>query len=280
VIQDTLARAWMARQANALAGGSNGHASNGHAAHGASNGHGENIDISKVEGWLRDRGYEPGPVLDESQLGAATRACLEVWLEGVGEKKVRGLSLQELEDRAERVEREKKKAAPVYGKQNLYDGRSGEPFDQPITVGYIYLLKLVHLVEDKIHARSTGPYSLITQQPLGGKAQFGGQRFGEMEVWALEAYGAAHILQELLTVKSDDVVGRVKTYEAIVKGEDVLEPGIPESFKVLVKELQSLGLSVEVLNEDEERVALPDEGIEPPRLGINLEGIERGEDLP
>ena len=123
-----------------------------------------------------------------------------------------------------------------------------------MTVGYIYMLKLVHLVEDKIHARSTGPYSLITQQPLGGKAQFGGQRFGEMEVWALEAYGAAHILQELLTVKSDDVVGRVKTYEAIVKGEDVLEPGVPESFKVLVKELQSLGLSVEVLNEDEESV--------------------------
>ncbi len=137
----------------------------------------------------------------------------------------------------------------------------------------------MHLVEDKIHARSTGPYSLITQQPLGGKAQFGGQRFGEMEVWALEAYGAAHILQELLTVKSDDVVGRVKTYEAIVKGEDVLEPGIPESFKVLVKELQSLGLSVEVLNEDEERVSLPEEGIEPPRLGINLEGMERGEEL-
>ena len=144
-------------------------------------------------------------------------------------------------------------AAPIYGKQVLYDGRTGEPFDQPVTVGHIYMLKLVHLVEDKIHARSTGPYSLITQQPLGGKAQFGGQRFGEMEVWALEAYGAAHILQELLTVKSDDVVGRVKTYEAIVKGEDILEPGVPESFKVLVKELQSLGLSVEVLNEEEEQ---------------------------
>ena len=125
-----------------------------------------------------------------------------------------------------------------------------------MTVGYIYMLKLVHLVEDKIHARCTGPYSLITQQPLGGKAQIGGQRFGEMEVWALEAYGAAHILQELLTVKSDDVVGRVKTYEAIVKGDDVLEPGVPESFKVLVKELQSLGLAVEVLNEDEEQVAV------------------------
>jgi DNA-directed RNA polymerase subunit beta len=123
-----------------------------------------------------------------------------------------------------------------------------------VTVGTIYMLKLAHLVEDKIHARSTGPYSLVTQQPLGGKAQFGGQRFGEMEVWALEAYGAAHILQELLTVKSDDVIGRVKTYESIVKGEDILEPGVPESFKVLVKELQSLGLSVEVLSEDDQRI--------------------------
>jgi DNA-directed RNA polymerase subunit beta len=121
------------------------------------------------------------------------------------------------------------------------------------------MLKLHHLVEDKIHARSTGPYSLVTQQPLGGKAQFGGQRFGEMEVWALEAYGAAHILQELLTVKSDDVIGRVKTYEAIVKGEEILEPGVPESFKVLVKELQSLGLSVEVLNDDEQRLTISDE---------------------
>ena len=129
---------------------------------------------------------------------------------------------------------------PEDGKIRLCDGRTGEPFDQEVTVGYIYMLKLVHLVEDKIHARSTGPYSLITQQPLGGKAQFGGQRFGEMEVWALEAYGAAHTLQEMLTVKSDDVVGRVKTYEAIVKGEDIFQPGVPESFKVLVKELQSL----------------------------------------
>jgi DNA-directed RNA polymerase subunit beta len=137
------------------------------------------------------------------------------------------------------------------------------------------MLKLVHQVEEKIHARSTGPYSLITQQPLGGKAQMGGQRFGEMEVWALEAYGAAHTLQELLTVKSDDVVGRVKTYEAIVKGDDVLEPGIPESFKVLVKELQSLGLAVEVLNEDEEQVLFADDGGEDvPQIGINLTGFE------
>ena len=144
-------------------------------------------------------------------------------------------------------------------KTTLYDGRTGEPFDNPVTVGLTYYLKLHHLVDDKIHARSTGPYSLVTQQPLGGKAQFGGQRFGEMEVWALEAYGAAYTLQEILTVKSDDVVGRVKTYEAIVKGENVPDPGIPESFKVLVKELQSIGLDIKVLNEDEEEVSLCDD---------------------
>ena len=125
------------------------------------------------------------------------------------------------------------------GKLRLRDGRTGDYFDNPVTVGYMYMLKLHHLVDDKIHARSTGPYSLVTQQPLGGKAQFGGQRFGEMEVWALEAYGAAYTLQEILTVKSDDIVGRVKTYEAIVKGENIPEPGIPESFKVLIKEMQS-----------------------------------------
>ncbi len=144
-------------------------------------------------------------------------------------------------------------------KTTLYDGRTGEPFDNPVTVGLTYYLKLHHLVDDKIHARSTGPYSLVTQQPLGGKAQFGGQRFGEMEVWALEAYGAAYTLQEILTVKSDDVVGRVKTYEAIVKGENVPDPGIPESFKVLVKELQSIGLDIKILNEDEEEVSLRDD---------------------
>ena len=151
------------------------------------------------------------------------------------------------------------------GKTILYDGRTGDPFDKPITVGVMYMLKLHHLVDDKIHARSTGPYSLVTQQPLGGKAQFGGQRFGEMEVWALEAYGAAYTLQEMLTVKSDDVVGRVKTYEAIVKGENVPEPGVPESFKVLVKELQSLGLDVRLYSEDNQELELKeniDEGIE------------------
>jgi DNA-directed RNA polymerase subunit beta len=166
---------------------------------------------------------------------------------------------------------------PEDGKVVLRDGRSGETFDRPITVGYIYMLKLHHLVEDKIHARSTGPYSLITQQPLGGKAQFGGQRFGEMEVWALEAYGAANILQELLTVKSDDVMGRVQTYEAIVKGEEIQAPGVPESFKVLIKELQSLGLNVEILNENDEEIRFAeDSGTYPmPDLGgINLAGFE------
>jgi len=148
---------------------------------------------------------------------------------------------------------------PTSGKTDLYDGRTGEPFDNQVTVGYAYMMKLAHLVDDKIHARSTGPYSLVTQQPLGGKAQFGGQRFGEMEVWALEAYGAAYTLQEILTVKSDDVVGRVKTYEAIVKGENVPEPGVPESFKVLIKELQSLALDVKVLSEDKQEVEIREE---------------------
>ena len=136
------------------------------------------------------------------------------------------------------------------GKTTVYDGRTGEKFDNRVTVGYMYYLKLHHLVDDKIHARSTGPYSLVTQQPLGGKAQFGGQRFGEMEVWALEAYGAAYTLQEILTVKSDDVEGRVKTYEAIVKGEPIPQPGIPESFRVMLKELQSLGLDVVVQDKE------------------------------
>jgi DNA-directed RNA polymerase subunit beta len=144
------------------------------------------------------------------------------------------------------------------GKAPLFDGRSGEPFPDPVSVGYMYILKLHHLVDDKIHARSTGPYSMITQQPLGGKAQFGGQRFGEMEVWAMEAYGAAYALQELLTIKSDDVPGRVKVYEAIVKGENIPDSGIPESFKVLVKEMQSLCLNVEVLSQDGTAIEMKD----------------------
>ncbi|HGG0418871.1 DNA-directed RNA polymerase subunit beta [Clostridium botulinum] len=161
------------------------------------------------------------------------------------------------------------------GKTVLYDGRTGEPFDNRVTVGYMYILKLAHLVDDKIHARSTGPYSLVTQQPLGGKAQFGGQRFGEMEVWALEAYGAAHTLQEILTVKSDDVVGRVKTYEAIVKGENIPEPGVPESFKVLIKELQALCLDVKVLNDDNQEIKLKESVDEDAdELEVNIEGTE------
>jgi DNA-directed RNA polymerase subunit beta len=290
-IEDALSRAWICEQSGALMDdvappprSSTGH-SNGH-----SQSIGENVDAEKARKWLKDRGYDAGAVFDDSpaSVGEAARIGLELWLEQPeikdwlhdnGVKRIKGKSYHDLEQIAEKVLLKTGRAAPLYGKQVLYDGRTGERFDQAVTVGYIYMLKLVHLVEDKIHARSTGPYSLITQQPLGGKAQFGGQRFGEMEVWALEAYGAAHILQELLTVKSDDVVGRVKTYEAIVKGEDILEPGVPESFKVLVKELQSLGLSVEVLNE-EEPVLLADTSMaDLPELGIDLSGFEKGEDL-
>ncbi|MEL1135387.1 DNA-directed RNA polymerase subunit beta [Desulfitobacterium sp. THU1] len=173
----------------------------------------------------------------------------------------------------------KKAGLPEDGKSVLYDGRTGEPFDNKITVGYMYFLKLHHLVDDKIHARSTGPYSLVTQQPLGGKAQFGGQRFGEMEVWALEAYGAAYTLQEILTVKSDDVVGRVKTYEAIVKGENIPEPGVPESFKVLIKELQSLCLDVRVLSEDDEEIEIREIEEDVTETAKEL-GIDLHEDLP
>lgn len=155
-------------------------------------------------------------------------------------------------------EKLKEAGLPEDGKIELYDGRTGQKFDNPVTVGYVYMLKLAHLVDDKIHARSIGPYSLVTQQPLGGKAQFGGQRFGEMEVWALEAYGASYTLQEILTVKSDDVVGRLKTYESIVKGENIPEPGVPESFKVLIKELQSLCLDVRILTEDDREIEIKD----------------------
>jgi DNA-directed RNA polymerase subunit beta len=168
------------------------------------------------------------------------------------------------------------------GKVTLINGRTGERYDNPVTVGYAYILKLAHLVDDKIHARSTGPYSMITQQPLGGKAQFGGQRFGEMEVWALEAYGAAYCLQELLTIKSDDTLGRVKVYEAIVKGENIPEPGIPESFKVLIKEMQALCLNVEVLSKTGEEIQMRelDEDFfrAAEELGIDLSRPERGSD--
>ncbi len=280
-IQDALARAWLAVQAGAVspealaAANGNGHVGNGRAGGVALGAH---VDVDRLEGYVSEGGFKPDEVLGNEHTGAARTACLTLWLEQRGERDVRSLDEEAFEARLAEVARRSGEAPPVWGKQVLYDGRTGEPFDQPITVGYIYMLKLVHLVEDKIHARSTGPYSLITQQPLGGKAQFGGQRFGEMEVWALEAYGAAHILQEMLTVKSDDVVGRVKAYEAIVKGENTMEPGVPESFKVLVKELQSLCMSVEILNEDEEQVAFTEDYIEAiPSLGINLSGREAEE---
>jgi DNA-directed RNA polymerase subunit beta len=170
----------------------------------------------------------------------------------------------------------------VDGKTMLYNGRTGDPYDNEITVGFMYILKLAHLVDDKIHARSTGPYSMITQQPLGGKAQFGGQRFGEMEVWALEAYGAAYCLQELLTIKSDDVLGRVKVYEAIVKGDNIPEPGVPESFKVLMKEMQALCINVEVLADDGSEIEMRelDEDVfrAAEELGIDISRPERGAD--
>jgi len=232
--------------------------------------------------WLRERGYEPDDILsfeDDTRTLAeravvdrrARAACLRIWLEDRG-REVADLDDEAVETLATQVSVESADPLPILGKMLLYDGKTGEPFDQPVTVGMIYMMKLAHLVEDKVHARSTGPYSLVTQQPLGGKAQFGGQRFGEMEVWALEAYGAAHALQEMLTIKSDDVQGRVKTYEAIVKGEPVQEPGVPASFKVLVKELQSLGLAVEAITQDGEvlNFGRREEKAKPPVLGVGL----------
>jgi DNA-directed RNA polymerase subunit beta len=181
------------------------------------------------------------------------------------------------------IDRSRRAGEQASGKVTLYNGRTGEPFEEQITVGYMYILKLLHLVDDKIHARSTGPYSLVTQQPLGGKAQFGGQRFGEMEVWALEAYGAAYTLQEMLTIKSDDTVGRVKAYEAIVKGENIAEPSIPESFKVLLKEMQSLALDVNVVSEEGQRAEMRDEDDDLLRaaeeLGIDLSGVRVEEEV-
>ena len=235
-IEDGLARAWFLEQAQST----NGHSANGSRV----------TDVELVEPWLKERGYDASQLWDDSVVGEAWQAALRIWLQEDMGVSVDELTPEELREKTREIHRTMKVAPPTFGKVHLRDGLTGEPFSQPVTVGYIYMMKLVHLVEDKIHARSTGPYSLITQQPLGGKAQFGGQRFGEMEVWALEAYSAAHNLQEVLTVKSDDVTGRVKTYEAIVKGEDIVQPGIPESFNVLVKELQSLGLAVELLNED------------------------------
>ena len=187
----------------------------------------------------------------------------EIVDEATGERRYEQVGEDKLSNKAWVAEKiAAKKLKTVDGKRILYDGRTGEAFDNPVTVGIMYYLKLHHLVDDKIHARSVGPYSLVTQQPLGGKAQFGGQRFGEMEVWALEAYGAAYTLQEILTVKSDDVTGRVKTYEAIVKGQNIPTPGVPESFRVLVKELQSLALDIRVLDENGEEIELSQIGEE------------------
>jgi len=218
-------------------------------------------DKARVREWLAEQGYDYDIVFDDTKVDEPKEACIKLWLTQLGVSAYR-LDGKGIQKELKKLYDQRRLVPPTTGKTLLHDGRTGELFDQPITVGYIYMMKLIHLVEDKIHARATGPYSLITQQPLGGKAQFGGQRFGEMEVWALEAYGAAHNLQEMLTVKSDDVVGRVKAYESILKGEDILEPGVPESFKVLVSELRSLGLAVEVLNEAEETMNLIEEGSE------------------
>ena len=268
-IQDALARAWFVQRSGAVS--TNGNHKNG------------SIDRARVDEWLRERGYDADELFRDDVIGKANEACLRIWLREEASLDTADMTLEEATQKARRLNQEKKGAPPTFGKSILYDGRTGESFDQQITVGYIYMMKLIHLVEDKIHARSTGPYSLITQQPLGGKAQFGGQRFGEMEVWALEAYSAAHNLQEMLTVKSDDVVGRVKTYESIVKGEDVVQPGVPESFHVLLKELQSLSLSVELLNEAEEKVDLVPQVEEPWPMELDVQKLAQQlmkEDLP
>jgi DNA-directed RNA polymerase subunit beta len=238
--------------------------------------------------WLREKGYMPEDTLifsEESTIPLRDRiridrnarvATLRMWLEGeTGEVPPADATEEQLREMARRETLKNEAAVPIFGKQKLFDGKTGEAFDQPVTVGIIHMLKLAHLVEDKVHARSTGPYSLVTQQPLGGKAQFGGQRFGEMEVWALEAYGAAYTLQEMLTVKSDDVQGRVKTYEAIVKGEPIEEPGVPASFRVLVKELQSLGLAVEAITDSGEVIKFgkDEEKSRQPKMPMGLLGL-------
>ncbi|TRO55110.1 DNA-directed RNA polymerase subunit beta [Candidatus Bathyarchaeota archaeon] len=236
--------------------------------------------------WLRDHGYDPDsifyadgsdPQLRQTFDGAAISACLRLWMESLGQDGQ--VSDEKLHEETQALMAKTGIPVPTLGKQVLRDGKSGLPYDQPVTVGVMTILKLHHLVEDKVHARSTGPYSLVTQQPLGGKAQFGGQRFGEMEVWALEAYGAAYTLQEMLTVKSDDVQGRVNTYEAIVKGEPIEDPSIPASFRVLVKELQSLGLAVEAINDsgDVVKFGKDEEKTHPPRMQTGL--LDIGEKL-
>jgi DNA-directed RNA polymerase subunit beta len=244
---------------------------------------------SVTEEWLRDHGYDPNSILSYEGYRTARqterdenaiKACLKLWLASL--ERAEGVADEDLASVAHTAMVETGIPVPTLGKQILRDGKTGQPYDQPVTVGVMNILKLHHLVEDKVHARSTGPYSLVTQQPLGGKAQFGGQRFGEMEVWALEAYGAAHTLQEMLTVKSDDVQGRVNTYEAIVKGEPIEEPSIPASFRVLVKELQSLGLAVEAVNEggDVVRFGKDEEKVQPPKMDTGLLAIGESLDTP
>ena len=251
-IEDGLARAWIAQESGAVELEPGNH----HVP--------MNLEIAKK--WVDSRGYHSDKVFNEKYHGQATEICKRIWLEDNGIT-AKDMKPQALADAIQKLKADSNLVPPTTGKFVLRDGHTGEPFDQPVTVGNVYIMKLNHLVEDKVHARSTGPYSLISQQPLGGKAQFGGQRFGEMEVWTLEAYGVAHILQEMLTIKSDDVTGRTKAYEAILKNEDILQPSVPESFKVLVKELQSLGLAIEVINEGEEdKTHEVKESPEPPML--------------
>ena len=242
-IEESLLKAWVIRKSGALDDSIDDHLQY------------KDVDYEILYKWLEDRGKENlfGNFVNSDNIKPKKvniqEECLKIWFLEETNEDISECSYEDLRSKVENLNQENKFSSPDYGKVKLFDGRTGEAFEQPISVGYMYMLKLIHMVEDKIHARSTGPYSLITQQPLGGKAQFGGQRFGEMEVWALEAYSSAHNLQEILTVKSDDVVGRVKTYESIVKGEPITQPGIPESFHVLLKELQSLGLSVDLLND-------------------------------
>ena len=225
------------------------------------------VDIEALSESLSEHGFNADEVLDPQRVGDAKRAALCLWLEDMGID-ARGRSGEELGRLAKKMYEERRICPPTFGKMYVRDGKTGEFFDQPVTIGDVYMMKLIHLVEDKVHARSTGPYSLITQQPLGGKAQFGGQRFGEMEVWALEGYGAAHTLQEMLTVKSDDIVGRARAYESIIKNEDVQSPSIPEACKVLFMELRAMGFAVELLNEEEEKINIT--GDIKPRLRTKL----------
>jgi DNA-directed RNA polymerase subunit beta len=243
-IEDYLAMSWIAWKAGAVSLYQDGLT-------------GGAADFEKIDAWLTARGLDRGEieeVIAGKHKGKAREAASRLWLEDLGINS-RDLSGGELEREVQKTYKERRVYPPTFGKMELRDGRTGKSFHQAVTVGVVYIMKLIHLVSDKVHARSTGPYSLVTQQPLGGKARFGGQRFGEMEVWALEGHGAAYTLQEMLSIKSDDIVGRSKAYEAIVKGEDVHHPGIPEACKVLFMELRSLSLAVELLNEGKKQTS-------------------------